>query len=215
MKRYLLFFLKLLLFTTLPFIVLLKGAVYLHELYAWNAWLCIAGGMLGSSVILLLYFWYASFWFTGNAWNTGLMKRGYFVLLVLVLTYCVPSLLVLSASNAKHESVQQEFTSLHPILRLSISTLILLDSDLLITDANRQPEDYRQMGLPIKANSLHYPQSNGYAHAIDLRTKGHSDLRNFMIALYFRAIGLNTLRHVGTADHLHVSLLSHDRPGAI
>jgi hypothetical protein len=31
-------------------------------------------------------------------------------------------------------------------------------------------------------------------------------LRNGLVRLYFEALGFRTLRHVGTADHLHVAL---------
>jgi len=70
------------------------------------------------------------------------------------------------------------------------------------------------MGLKSKNHSLHYRQSNGYAHAMDLRTNGRSEVRNFMTQTFFRLMGFKTLRHIGTADHLHVSLVSHDRPNA-
>ena len=114
----------------------------------------------------------------------------------------------------KNTSLKKEITKVHPILRLSISTITYLDNGLIITDANRQPEDYRKMGLKTKKHSLHYKQKNGYAHALDLRTQGRSEWRNALIRGYFWLMGFNTLRHGGTGDHLHVSLLSHDRPYA-
>ena len=120
----------------------------------------------------------------------------------------------MSGENFKSEGIKNEIRKVHPILRLSLSTLIHLDSGLIITDADRQPEDYKKMGLPSKSHSLHYKQSNGYAHAIDLRTRGRGEFRNFLIKSYFQLMGFNTLRHGGTGDHLHVSLISHDRPYA-
>jgi hypothetical protein len=101
------------------------------------------------------------------------------------------------------------------VLRLGIGTLVWLDRELLLTDADRLPEDYRRMGLPEKSASLHYRQSSGYTHAVDIRTAGRGELRNRLVESYFRLMGFRTLRHVGTADHLHVSLVSHDRPGGI
>jgi hypothetical protein len=71
------------------------------------------------------------------------------------------------------------------------------------------------MGLPTKSHSLHFKQSDGFSHAIDIRVKGRSEVRNWLLERYFRMMGFNTLRHFGTADHLHVSLLSHDRPHGI
>ena len=139
----------------------------------------------------------------------------FLIAIVLVMVYCLPAVFYLNPVNAKYEAVQDEFTSLHPILRLGVSTLIFLDKDLLITDANRKPEDYQKMGLKTKKHSLHYIQSNGYSHAIDLRTNGRSEIRNWLVSKYFNLMGFNTLRHIGTADHLHISIFSHDRPKAI
>ena len=84
-----------------------------------------------------------------------------------------------------------------------------------MTDANRVPEDYRKMGLKSKKRSLHYKQKNGFVHAMDIRTNGRGEVRNFLLKTYFQLMGFNVLRHGGTGDHLHVSLHSHDNPGAI
>lgn len=204
---------KALFFSVLPFIVLIRGAVWLHTEYAFHPWVSILLGMLGSAAILFLlvsYFQYR--WRLKSAYLN--VRNVYFIAFVLVLAYCVPGLLFLKPANAKYPAVQEEFRSLHPILRLGISTLVFLDKSVLITDANRQPEDYRKMGLKTKKHSLHYTQSDGYAHAVDIRTKGHGMIRNWLVEQYFSWMGFQTLRHVGTADHLHVSLMSHDRPGA-
>jgi hypothetical protein len=168
-----------------------------------------------SGFLIFIYIIFIHGRFTGKLGNSKTLKFSYWVALILVLTYCVPALLFLSKSNSKHTEVQKEFTSLHPILRLGISTVVPLDRGLIITDANRNPEDYRKMGLPTKNHSLHYKQTNGFSHAIDIRVKGRSEVRNWFLEQYFRLMGFNTLRHFGTEDHLHVSLLSHDRPNGI
>lgn len=100
------------------------------------------------------------------------------------------------------------------MLRLAVSTLIHIDKELIITDADRQPEDYKKMGLKSKKLSLHYKQNTGYSHALDLRTSGRPIWKNLIVQNYFRLMGFRTLRHVGTADHLHVSLMSHQNPYA-
>jgi hypothetical protein len=87
---------------------------------------------------------------------------------------------------------------------LAVSTLILADRNAVITDLARTPDDYRRMGLPLNRRSLHYPQADGWVHAVDLRTT--SGLRSLLVEWYFRAMGFDTLRHTGTHDHLHVSL---------
>lgn len=214
--KYLLYNLfKLTLILILLFVLLIRGAVFLHENYQLYAWFSVIGGVLVSGFLIFIYIIFIHGRFTGKLGNSKTLKFSYWVALILVLTYCVPALLFLSKSNSKHTEVQKEFTSLHPILRLGISTVIQLDRGLIITDANRNPEDYRKMGLPTKNHSLHYKQTNGFSHAIDIRVKGRSEVRNWFLEQYFRMMGFNTLRHFGTEDHLHVSLLSHDRPNGI
>lgn len=199
----------------LPFIALIRGAVYLHAEHSFHPQLAIIGGGAITLILLIIYFSWFYGKLTGKLGSKESFKFRAFLAAALVIGYCAHGLFFLGGKNAKSKAVASEYTSLHPILRLSISTILFIDKDLLMTDASRLPEDYRKMGLRKKAHSLHYKQNNGYAHAFDLRTKGHSELRNSLLKLYFELMGLNTLRHGGTGDHLHVSLLSHDRPGAI
>lgn len=215
MRAILFFLLRSLFFVVLPFIILIRVSVFLHEHYFVMPWLSVLGGILSSAIVLLSYVLYQNYAFTGRVGSLTSINRTYWIVTALVIVYCAPALLFLAAGNAKGNEVRSEFRSLHPVLRLSISTLILLEKDLLITDANRYPEDYRKMGLPTNRHSLHYKQSSGYVHAVDLRTKGHSWLRNTLVKSYFNIMGFNTLRHVGTADHLHISIHSHDRPSGI
>ena len=207
--------LKTLVILVLPFFVLIRGAVFLHESYSLLPWVSIIGGIFGSAAILFLYFNVIYGRLTGRLGSLQVLKRSFLVAILLVLLYSLPGLLYLSGNNAKHADVRREFSSLHPILRLGVSTIVFLDRDLIITDAKRFPEDYRRMGLKTKKQSLHYRQSSGYVHAMDIRVNGRGEIRNQLLRLYFRAMGFNTLRHVGTDDHLHISLLSHDRPGAL
>lgn len=203
---------KLLFLFALPFFLLIRGSVFLHENYTLPAWGSILGGLLLSAVLLFFYINHLQGRLTGRVGNA---RRTYGLAFALVAVYCLPGLFYLSASNAKQESVRREFTRLHPVLRLGVSTLAFLDKGLVVTDADRQPEDYGRMGLPTNNYSLHYRQSSGYAHAVDLRTIRRGEVRNALVAGYFRLMGFNTLRHGGTADHLHVSLRSHGRPGGI
>lgn len=215
MRRLLFQLIKIICLLVLPFVTLIRVAVYLLEVHGWLPWPSILGGIFCSALFIFVYLVYVQAWLRGALGDLRSMRRTYWVALVLVVVYCLPALFYLSASNAKRPEVAEEFTSLHPILRLGISTLTFLDKHLILTDASRLPEDYHKMGLPTKSHSLHYTQSTGYAHAVDIRTKGHSELRNGMIKLYFNLMGFNTLRHVGTDDHLHVSISSPDRKGGI
>ena len=206
MRAILFFILKILIFLLLPFIVLIRGAVFMHEHYASSPGIAILAGALSTMLLLLVYFLYLYFKTTGKLGNGSSLKLKMFLAGTLVMVYCFNGLFFLNGGHAKTEAVQKEFTSLHPILRLSISTILLVDRDLILTDASRLPEDYKAMGLPTKSNSLHYKQKNGYAHAFDVRTKNHSEARNRFLQWYFEAMGFNALRHFGTEDHLHISL---------
>ena len=215
MKRFLLRGFKLLFLIAFPFFVLIRGSTFLYGQYSTSAWGALLGGILASTLIILLYIVYLQGCLTGQVGDLRSVRRRYWLAFSLVSVYCLPGLFYLSAGHAKQEEVRQEFRTLHPVLRLGISTLVVLDKQLILTDANRHPDDYRKMGLKTKSHSLHYRQSTGYSHAVDIRTRGHSALRNWMVEAYFRLMGFNTLRHIGTADHLHVSIHSPDRPGGI
>jgi len=207
--------LKLLLLLLLPFILLIRGAVYFHGEYASLPGVSLIASGAITTVLLFIYLTFMYGRMTGKIGNGNVLKRRSMIALLLVLGYSVYGLFFLSNTNAKSSEVRNEFTNLHPIVRLSISTILFIDRDLIITDAKRQPEDYKKMGLKTKKRSLHYKQNSGYVHAVDIRTNGRSELRNNLLMWYFKCMGLNTLRHGGTGDHLHISLKSHDSPGAI
>lgn len=215
MKTVLFFILKTVTLLVLPFIVLLRGAVYFHSEHQLHPQLAIIGGGIVTLLVLIIYFSWFYGRLTGKLGSSESFKFRIFLAATLVIGYCAYGLFFFQGKNAKSDAVRKEYTNLHPILRLSISTILFVDNNLILTDASRMPEDYKKMGLKTKSHSLHYKQSNGYSHAFDIRTKGHGEVRNTLLRLYFRLMGLNTLRHGGTGDHLHVSLKSHDRPGGI
>ena len=206
---------KILLLLFLPFIILIRGAVFLYLSYDWPSWLALFGGAGGAMLSLVIYFSFFYGKVTGRLGDVGSFKRRSVIAMIMVVGYCIHGLLFLSSSNTKSSNVRSGYNTVHPILRMGTSTLAYIDRDLIITGTNRFPEDYRKMGLPSKRHSLHYHQSNGFAHAVDLRTKGHNAVRNFALKAYFKMMGFNTLRHGGTGDHLHISLSSKDVPGAI
>jgi len=207
--------LKILLLLTLPFIVLVRGAVHAHEHYTTSPWIALFGGMLIAAFIVFVYLSFAYGKVTGKLGDSDNLMRRSALALILVLGYGIYGLIFISGANTKHDDVKKEYTELHPILRVSISTIIFLDKDLIITDASRVKEDYKKMGLKTKRHSLHYEQSSGFVHAVDLRTNHRSEVRNFLLKSYFNLMGFNTLRHGGTGDHLHISISSRDRRGAI
>lgn len=214
MMKFLSFLLEMFFIFVFPFIVLIRTAVYLHVEEKLIPWACIGGGILFTSILIFLYLNI----FFGKLFvrtkSKPQFKAKALLAIGIVFLYSLHGIFYFSSNNLKSSELQKEMLEVHPILRLSVSTVAHIDKSLIITDGNRLPEDYKKMGLSSKKHSLHYKQSNGYAHAIDLRTNNRNEMRNFLIKSYFRIMGFQTLRHVGTADHLHVSLKSHDRPYA-
>ncbi len=206
LSQFLLPLLGLLWLASLPFILLLRVAVWIQVQYQPYAWGSVLMGAMTMALLLFVYFLSLHHHFLKKVIRPKAMQRNYAVLLALALAYCGNSVWSISTYNVKEEALKAEFRKLHPVLRLGIGTLILLEKELLLTDAERQPEDYQQMGLASKRFSLHYEQSTGYVHAVDIRTKGHGKLRNSLVQGYFKLMGFNTLLHRGTAPHLHVSL---------
>jgi len=210
------YFLGAFLLVVLPFWVFLRGVVWLYTTHGWHPWLAVtamACVVFFVVLIMVIMFWD---WLAGPQNLTrGSVKMKKYLVGAFILVYLSMTLFYLSGKHAKTEAVRKEYRALHPYLRLALGTWIWLDSEVMITDGARLPEDYSKMGLKQKGNSLHYKQSTGYVHAMDLRTQGRSAFRNALLKGYFYALGFNTLRHKGTGDHLHVSLSVKDKPGAI
>jgi len=186
-----------------PFAVLLRGSTYAYQEMAWGSWASLLLGLLAAVLVVSLYLFFIGrkVGIKKSIFKYSLMASG-----LLVGVFVIYSMLFVSASNLKSSSLENTYTDLHPLLRISVSTMILVDKESIITDIGRRPSDYDKMGLPRLENSLHFPQENGFVHAIDFRTNGRSGIRNKMVEWYFKVLGFRTLRHVGTADHLHISL---------
>ncbi len=216
MKRLIYNLIKIVLLLVLPFIFLVRGSVYLNETYSLGPWLSMGGGILATAVLLFLYFTFLYGKLTGRFGDSDNLMRRTALSLMIVSAYAIYGLIFISGNNTKTTEVQKEYSELHPILRLGVSTVVFFDKELIVTDASRVKEDYKKMGLKTKNRSLHYKQkSSGFVHAVDIRTKTRTAFRNNLLKFYFKAMGFNTLRHVGTEDHLHISIQSKDAPGAI
>ena len=208
--------LKMVLGIVLPFFLLLRGSVTLYEMTEWNPYLCILAGAVAAMIALYIYLsWMIGHIVSSKKGSETVRKINLRIVLIAVGGFCVYAIMYLAAGNAKTSSVRDEYGSTHPLIRLGISTFILFDSDLVVTDMSRTHFDYETMGLAKKKRSLHFVQSDDYVHAIDLRTNDRSEWRNTLLNWYFKAMGFRTLRHVGTGDHLHVSLMIHDNPNAL
>lgn len=124
-------------------------------------------------------------------------------IVVMVIAYTFYGLLYYSSLNTKTEEIHSYYQSFYPIMRVALTTVTLADSDIMVIGIQRHPEDYHQLGLTKNDDSLHYLQS---VHAVNLRTKGRPTWKNWLFENTFKLLGLSTMRHVGTGDHLHVYL---------
>lgn len=202
-KRLLLWVTGILASILLPFIVLIRGSLYAYMSYGLSGWIALLAGVVATSLLLMGYALVVNYAVTKSYRVHKYIRRG---IIALVIAYCGYGLLYLSSMNAKNAEVQSYYSSLHPILRVSLSTVILADGDLVITDLQRSPEAYEAMGLTVNNNSKHFPQEEGYVHAADIRTIGRAEWKNWLTEKSFQLLGFKTVRHVGTADHLHISL---------
>jgi hypothetical protein len=198
--------LKVATIVVLPFYVYVRSSVYLYASGV-SPWLAVALGALLTMGIAAGYAAWLSRRFSGRA---RVAKMARWVALPLTAAWCGYAVLYLARANAKTDDVRSYYAAVHPVLRAALGTAILVDPDIVITDMRRVPSDYARMGLPVNDRTLHYRQRNGWVHAVDLRTRGRSAVKNRAVQLYFWSMGFRTLRHVGTADHLHVSLKVRD-----
>lgn len=193
----------------LPFLLLTRVATWLYLERGWSTWFALAGAAGVTVLVTSLVGALVALRLTGRLHLAPIFK---WVALPLVVVYCGQALLYFSAAHAKTARVRSHYRALHPLMRLSLSTWVLADGDLVVTDAERALSDYQDMGLPPYPRSRHLAQADGYVHAVDLRTIGRPEWRNWLTERYFRTLGFGTLRHVGTADHLHVSLPPRTHP---
>ncbi len=205
--RLVLFPLNLLILVVLPFFLLIRTSVFLYQTARLNTWLALGFGMALTSVCLLFYVQYAyKKLFRKRRIKKKVKKYNLRLAAAVVIVYCASALIYISSVNVKAQRIRSNYTALHPLLRISLSSVVLADTDLVITDMARTHGDYNRMGLQTMRRSLHYRQRDDYVHAVDLRTMGQAEWRNRCMTWYFELMGFRTLRHVGTADHLHVSL---------
>lgn len=187
----------------LPFFALIRGAVYLHAVKGVSTWLALLGGVLVTTAIVTAYgLWLARRLKKQFPFNAVALRFAV-PLVAFYATYC---LVYLSSTHFKSPAERAYYRTIHPLLRVALATVVIVDRQVVITDVARGPQDYLRMGLPVNHGSLHIPQPDGYVRAVDLRTQGRGWIRNTLAVVYFRLMGFATLRHVGTADHLHVSL---------
>jgi hypothetical protein len=175
-------------------VALIRGSLHLHQYRGWPASVALAAGALATAAIVALYGIWLVRRVTGRLHVRAVVR--WFAVPV-VTFYAIYGLVYVSSANLKHERLRAYYATLHPLLRVALATVILADEELVLTDLERRPEDYRAMGLAVNPASLHARQPDGWAHAVDLRTVGRSAVRNRLVQWYFEGMGFATLRHVG------------------
>jgi hypothetical protein len=187
----------------LPFVVLVRGAVLLYGSAHWPPWLALLASGLAMIGVVAVYGAVASHKLTGRVRFVWIAR---WVALPLVVGFLIRGLIYLDRSHAQNDAIRAEYRDTHPLLRVALATLDLADDRLVVTDMSRTAADYTRMGLPVLTNTMHGVQRDGWVHAVDIHTAGRGLLVNLLVEGYFRIMGFRTLRHVGTADHLHVEL---------
>jgi len=187
----------------LPFGVLIRGGVFAYREWGLGTWPAMGLSVTATALLLWAYAWALGRRLGAGKGMRWVLRRG---AVAVAVAYSVYGLVYVASANAKSDDVRSEYTSLHPLLRIASSAVILVDPGAVITDAGRTSDDYRAWGLPVNEATLHFAQDDGFVHALDLRTKGRPEWRNRSVEIAFWALGFHSLRHVGTADHLHISL---------
>jgi len=195
--------LVLVMLAVLPFALLIRGGVFAYQAWAVGTWPALLLSATGTALLLGLYALVVTRRLGASRNVRKLVIRA---AMAVGFAYVAYGLVFIASENVKSDDVQAEYSSVHPLLRIASSALILVDPTSVITDAGRTAEDYWLMGLPENEASLHFEQESGFVHALDLRTNGRPEWRNRAVELGFWALGFHSLRHVGTADHLHLSL---------
>ena len=174
------------------------------ELIAWglaDGWVAAGGGFLAGGLVLALVL------LVGLRCHSP--RRVGFALLAVPLAVLATGYTGISTfprQNFKSVEVRAEWKRLHPTLRLALWIARAGDRDLVLTDIARTSDDYEDMELQRREQSPHFAQVDGFAHAIDVRVTDAGVLRNWARQGFFLLVGLDALRHEGTADHLHISL---------
>lgn len=186
-----------------PFATVLRGTLEYQARLGLATIPALALGLATASALLALLVWIAARALGLPAALRSIVVRGS---ALAVFGLAGMGLASIAVENVKSPELTAEYRSLHPLLRLATATLILIDGDAVVTDASRTLADYAAWGLPANEASLHFPQEDGWAHALDLRTGGRPEWRNRLVQFGFEVMGFSTLRHDGTADHLHVAM---------
>ncbi len=185
------------------FAILLRCSVFSYDTWAFGASLSLVSAVLMTVPLLLLGAWVI---IRGRriVRRVQLMFiRGAIMIAFIYIGYAV---LYVASTNAVPDEIREEYQTIHPLLRLAASPVIVFDPSAFRHPDGSVLEDYRLMGLSANEANLHFMQTDDLIHSLDLVTDNRSEWRNRAIELGFWAFGFHSLRHRGVGDHLHISL---------
>ena len=185
------------------FAILVRGSVFSYDTWAFGASLSLVSAVLMTVPLLLV-----------GAWviirGRGIVRRFQLMLIrgaiMIAFIYIGYAVLYVASTNAVPDEIREEYQTIHPLLRLAASPVIVFDPSAFRHPDGSVLEDYRLMGLSANEANLHFVQKDDLIHSLDLVTDNRSEWRNRAIELGFWAFGFHSLRHRGLGDHLHVSL---------
>ena len=185
------------------FAILVRGSVFSYDTWAFGASLSLVSAVLMTVPLLLLG---ARVIIRGR----GIVRRFQLMLIrgaiMIAFIYIGYAVLYVASTNAVPDEIREEYQTIHPLLRLAASPVIVFDPSAFRHPDGSMLEDYRLMGLSANEANLHFVQKDDLIHSLDLVTDNRSEWRNRAIELGFWAFGFHSLRHRGLGDHLHVSL---------
>ena len=185
------------------FAILVRGSVFSYDTWAFGASLSLVSAVLMTVPLLLLG---ARVIIRGR----GIVRRFQLMLIrgaiMIAFIYIGYAVLYVASTNAVPDEIREEYQTIHPLLRLAASPVIVFDPSAFRHPDGSVLEDYRLMGLSANEANLHFVQKDDLIHSLDLVTDNRSEWRNRAIELGFWAFGFHSLRHRGVGDHLHVSL---------
>ena len=185
------------------FAILVRGSVFSYDTWAFGASLSLVSAVLMTVPLLLLG---ARVIIRGR----GIVRRFQLMLIrgaiMIAFIYIGYAVLYVASTNAVPDEIREEYQTIHPLLRLAASPVIIFDPSAFRHPDGSVLEDYRLMGLSANEANLHFVQKDDLIHSLDLVTDNRSEWRNRAIELGFWAFGFHSLRHRGLGDHLHISL---------
>ena len=185
------------------FAILVRGSVFSYDTWAFGASLSLVSAVLMTVPLLLLGDWVI-------IRGPGIVRRFQLMLIrgaiMIAFIYIGYAVLYVASTNAVPDEIREEYQTIHPLLRLAASPVIVFDPSAFRHPDGSVLEDYRLMGLSANEANLHFVQKDDLIHSLDLVTDNRSEWRNRAIELGFWAFGFHSLRHRGVGDHLHVSL---------